>query len=1111
MRRGVTKGLTLGTAAATALATLMIAPAAIAAPVDLDNPKAPSAAHGQALALEGLGLDLLGAANSTSEFGGQQGGLAGLDLSVLGQDIKLGTITLPLLKDPTDPNSNGLLELGDVSLLRGYSETGSEANALASSGTITEEGGLNLSDSADDDLSAAKVDLTALLGQLGLSGITDGIINELSLEIGALGARVEKKNGTISSEYGVAGVEANVGAPLVGGLTTGLSGLVSTVGGVLNGLVGDGGLVDNVLGAVEKVLNINLIVASLKSDGVRAQVNGLDTLVDNVLNELLLTPIKNESGSVNVDLANGTISLDLAELAIEGNGYTNLNELPANTSLLNADTVTAITNGVTEALLGNANPESLMSKLTAILTDHLWNNISIDIFIDAKVKLLLGIVPVADTTIQLTGSLAEFAGYDGASLGDDNVKFDLTLLGILPLGDLIEPIVKPLLKIVTEGVTGPLLTLVTQDVIGQLQPLLSSVLTGLLDPVLTTLEPVLSSVATVTINEQPKPGDLGAGSHTTNAVAVKVLPGVLGNNAVSLELGNASVKAADAVPTASLTASPSTVKPGGKVTLAGKGYSPNEEVTISSVLGANKKVTANATGAFTAEWVVPAKQAAGKVTFTATGGTSKRTATATVTVQADTSGANASANSNATTNSNASTSTNGTANSATNANASASASAAADGQATAAAKAAAMADASTSASAKATANAQAAAKTAAQTNASTNASTKATASAQAAAQAAANSKNNSDSNASGTAKAEGNASAAAKAAANQNASTNASSKASANSSSSSNADGANSKADVNASASAAADSNANAAAKAAAMADATTAASAKATASANAAAKAAANPNASTKASSKADASARAAAQAAANHKGDSDTNSKASAKANSNASAASKAAAIANASSNASGNNPNPNTAKCRVPSTVSPFLDTAKNHKFFTEIDWMYCMGYTTGIKSPEGLIYGPQMRLSREAMAAFIFRMEADPKYKAPKVSPFADMKPGDKFYREIAWMYEQGLSTGIKQETGKPIYGPKLRLSREAMAAFIYRLEAPKGYYAPLKSKMADMKYGDKFYTEINWMVEEGLSTGIRVEGGDREYWPKSRLSREAMAAFIYRLVNDYREG
>ncbi|QIM17694.1 hypothetical protein G7066_01395 [Leucobacter coleopterorum] len=198
-----------------------------------------------------------------------------------------------------------------------------------------------------------------------------------------------------------------------------------------------------------------------------------------------------------------------------------------------------------------------------------------------------------------------------------------------------------------------------------------------------------------------------------------------------------------------------------------------------------------------------------------------------------------------------------------------------------------------------------------------------------------------------------------------------------------------------------------------------------------------------------------------------------------------------------------------CSAPRPVPVFADTPLSHKFYKEIDWMECMKYSTGWRQPVGKpLYKPQDNLSREAMAAFIFRMEADKTYKAPKVSPFADVKPGDPFYREIAWMHESKTSTGWAETTGKPTFRPKDKLSREAMAAFIYRLEAPKGYRAPKVSPMADMKPGMKFYTEVSWMYDEGLSTGNRV-GDTKEYWPKDKLSRQAMAAFIYRLVTDYR--
>ncbi|QIM19825.1 hypothetical protein G7066_12735 [Leucobacter coleopterorum] len=54
---------------------------------------------------------------------------------------------------------------------------------------------------------------------------------------------------------------------------------------------------------------------------------------------------------------------------------------------------------------------------------------------------------------------------------------------------------------------------------------------------------------------------------------------------------------------------------------------------------------------------------------------------------------------------------------------------------------------------------------------------------------------------------------------------------------------------------------------------------------------------------------------------------------------------------------------------------------------------------------------------------------------KVPVFADVATGQKFSKEIAWMKESKLSTGYADGS----YRPKDDLSREAMAAFIYRLE------------------------------------------------------------------------
>lgn len=183
------------------------------------------------------------------------------------------------------------------------------------------------------------------------------------------------------------------------------------------------------------------------------------------------------------------------------------------------------------------------------------------------------------------------------------------------------------------------------------------------------------------------------------------------------------------------------------------------------------------------------------------------------------------------------------------------------------------------------------------------------------------------------------------------------------------------------------------------------------------------------------------------------------------------------------------------------SAFPDVSPSHQFFTEIQWMASTGLSTGIKTSDGrVIYQPKGAVTREAMAAFLYRLEGA-SYTAPKKSPFADVQPGDKFYREITWMYAKGYSTGIKQN-GVLVYAPKNSVSREAMAAFIYRIQGGK-YTGPAKSPFADMQRGDKFYNEVTWMYARGYTTGIN-QGGTRVYAPKSSVSREAMAAFIYRL-------
>lgn len=134
------------------------------------------------------------------------------------------------------------------------------------------------------------------------------------------------------------------------------------------------------------------------------------------------------------------------------------------------------------------------------------------------------------------------------------------------------------------------------------------------------------------------------------------------------------------------------------------------------------------------------------------------------------------------------------------------------------------------------------------------------------------------------------------------------------------------------------------------------------------------------------------------------------------------------------------------------------------------------------------------------------------RIPKPKPiswkFDDVKdPKQAFYHQIYWMAQTGLSTGTvtKNAAGKVVsrmYQPKDSVSREAMAPFLYRYSGSPKFQAPKKSPFVDLKPSDKFYKEIMWLSERGITTGVKT-GNRVEYRFSEQVTREAMAAFLNR--------
>jgi hypothetical protein len=125
-------------------------------------------------------------------------------------------------------------------------------------------------------------------------------------------------------------------------------------------------------------------------------------------------------------------------------------------------------------------------------------------------------------------------------------------------------------------------------------------------------------------------------------------------------------------------------------------------------------------------------------------------------------------------------------------------------------------------------------------------------------------------------------------------------------------------------------------------------------------------------------------------------------------------------------------------TPPAKPSFTDVPRNHKFYREIEWMKKQGLTTGIREGGKLAYRPKSSVSREAMAAFLYRYAGKPAFDATQAQTFRDVPRGHQFAREINWMSSTGITTGV-QASGGLVYQPLTAVKRDAMAAFLHRYD------------------------------------------------------------------------
>ncbi|OKX85466.1 choice-of-anchor G family protein, partial [Corynebacterium glutamicum] len=417
-------------------------------------------------------LRVLELIRADARYPGKENHSADIDLTLLeGIDLKIDAIELPLL-DFLNIQGTGL------GALSASAATPAGNTASAAAGILTGDGSIDLSRHGNNSDVDTVLDLTKVVG---VDELTKGIVDELSLRIGAVSASAQRDGDQVTSEYALSNVDLTLDSPLIGDLTqaligteTGNLGLASQIDNAVDTLAGDASLLSGLTGLLGGVFDL-LKALSLGLVNVSGPTLELGTDIQGVLQPLLGEKL--ESEAVSIDLATGQISINLEALG-------GTSALDPNTNLLNEAAVLQITTEVDTLL------DQLLDNVRDAVEEGLLET-SVKVHIGASTGV--GPLKAQLANITIDGTLNEL-------LAGDPTTLDLELLGVS--SPTLESTLLDLLSTI-----GTTLDNAIDDVV---DPLLDTVLGGLLNTVVAPLVGGIgnilsedSKILRITVNDQP--------------------------------------------------------------------------------------------------------------------------------------------------------------------------------------------------------------------------------------------------------------------------------------------------------------------------------------------------------------------------------------------------------------------------------------------------------------------------------------------------------------------------------------------------------------------------------------------------------------------------------
>ena len=176
-------------------------------------------------------------------------------------------------------------------------------------------------------------------------------------------------------------------------------------------------------------------------------------------------------------------------------------------------------------------------------------------------------------------------------------------------------------------------------------------------------------------------------------------------------------------------------------------------------------------------------------------------------------------------------------------------------------------------------------------------------------------------------------------------------------------------------------------------------------------------------------------------------------------------------------------------------PFTDVKSGDWFYEAVQYVYDKGMMTGVSADR---FAPASTTTRGMIVTILYRLENEPEVSGG--SAFTDVESGAWYADAVAWAAANDIVNGTSATT----FAPNSPITREQMAAILYRYAAYKGYDVSQKADLSGYTDATSIsgYAKdaLAWANAQKLITGVT----DTTLNPQGSATRAQVATILMRL-------